>query len=92
MRCFGTPQHIRNKFGTGFYIEVKARIPSNEETIQVTRSMLDMSTVTSKELRDINDKEYFTSHEAASILTEAGVPYLVIDSILNLEEKQKLRQ
>jgi hypothetical protein len=48
--------------------------------------------VDSKELRDINNKEYFTSHEAASILTEAGVPYLVTDSILNMDEKQKLRQ
>lgn len=26
-KCFGTSQHIRDKFGTGFVIEVKAQMP-----------------------------------------------------------------
>jgi len=43
LRCFGTPAHIRNKFGTGFYIEVKARIPNAEETDAVLQSMLNTS-------------------------------------------------
>ena len=27
-KCFGTPQHIKDKFGTGFVIEIKAQLPT----------------------------------------------------------------
>lgn len=30
-RCFGSSQHIKNKFGTGYEIEVKVRKISDEE-------------------------------------------------------------
>ncbi len=30
-RCFGSSQHIKNKFGTGYEIEVKVRKISSEE-------------------------------------------------------------
>lgn len=26
-KCFGTPMHIKDKFGTGFVIEIKAQLP-----------------------------------------------------------------
>ena len=58
----------------------------------MTTNMLDMTTCSYKELRDINDQKDFSKAEAGQILTEAQVPYLVIDSILNLEEQQRLRQ
>jgi len=31
-KCFGTSQHIKNKFGTGYEIEIKVRLLSEEET------------------------------------------------------------
>ena len=43
LRCYGTPQHIRDKFGTGFCIELKARIPIASEIKDVVEGMLDMS-------------------------------------------------
>ena len=30
-KCFGSSQHIKDKFGTGFIIEIKARMPSQED-------------------------------------------------------------
>ncbi len=30
-RCFGSSQHIKNKFGTGYEIEVKVRKISSDE-------------------------------------------------------------
>lgn len=29
-KCFGTPQHIKDKFGTGYVIEIKAQPPTSE--------------------------------------------------------------
>ena len=28
LSCFGSPQHVQNKFATGFEIEIKIRLPS----------------------------------------------------------------
>lgn len=36
-RCFGSSQHIKNKFGTGYEIEVKVRKISEEELKALTR-------------------------------------------------------
>jgi len=30
-KCFGSSQHIKNKFGEGYLIEVKIRSPKGEE-------------------------------------------------------------
>jgi ATP-binding cassette, subfamily A (ABC1), member 3 len=30
-KCLGTPQHLKDKFGRGFVIEIKAKIPSLDE-------------------------------------------------------------
>jgi len=27
-KCFGTPQHIKDKFGVGFEVEIKIGVPS----------------------------------------------------------------
>lgn len=31
-KCFGTSQHIKNKYGTGYEMEIKVRLLSEEET------------------------------------------------------------
>ena len=92
LRCLGTQQHLRDKFGTGFAIEIKARVPNQSEIEQVVLSMLDMSESPSEELRAISQQKELTKAETGQILTEAGVPFLVIDSIINLQDSQKLRQ
>ena len=34
-KCFGTPQHIKDKFGTGFIVEIKAKIPTKDDIKEV---------------------------------------------------------
>jgi ATP-binding cassette subfamily A (ABC1) protein 3 len=34
-KCFGSKQHIKNKFGTGYQVEVKIKVPSNEEINEI---------------------------------------------------------
>lgn len=34
-KCFGTSQHIKNKFGTGYEMEIKIRLLSEEETTKM---------------------------------------------------------
>jgi ATP-binding cassette, subfamily A (ABC1), member 3 len=34
-KCFGSSQHIKNKFGTGYVIDVKIRKPTSEEIQQI---------------------------------------------------------
>ena len=41
-KCFGTPQHIKDKFGTGFVIEVKAQMPITEEIDEVKDGILNV--------------------------------------------------
>jgi hypothetical protein len=88
LRCFGTPQHIRNKFGTGFCIEVKARAPSDLEVRALLREKLDMSRSGSQEVRGMDAQEFFSSADTDKILTESGYPKHIIKSIVNLKEQQ----
>ena len=39
-KCFGTSQHIKDKFGTGYVIEVKAQQPGVEEIEEVRQGIL----------------------------------------------------
>lgn len=34
-KCFGSSQHIKNKFGTGFEVEIKIRKPESKELEKV---------------------------------------------------------
>jgi ABC-type multidrug transport system ATPase subunit len=34
-RCFGSSQHIKNKYGTGFEIQLKIRKATNDDTDQL---------------------------------------------------------
>ncbi len=40
-KCFGSAQHIKNKFGTGFVIEIKTRTLHLEELLLVTSELID---------------------------------------------------
>ena len=41
-KCFGTSQHIRDKFGTGYIIEIKSRLPLRDELEQIAKENLGM--------------------------------------------------
>ena len=43
-RCFGSSQHIKNKFATGYEIEAKFKVLSDDE-IQLTRKLLGLPDV-----------------------------------------------
>lgn len=38
-KCFGTSQHIKNKYGTGYEMEIKIRLLSEEETTQMINEL-----------------------------------------------------
>ena len=38
-RCFGSSQHIKNKYGTGYEAEIKIRKPSFDELVEVSAAM-----------------------------------------------------
>jgi len=39
LKCIGTSQHIKNKFGGGYEIEVKMKIPTQEEVNELTERL-----------------------------------------------------
>ena len=36
-RCFGSSQHIKNKFGTGYEVEIKVKMPEIEDIKELRR-------------------------------------------------------
>jgi len=39
-KCFGSSQHIKNKFGVGFEVEVKIKVPSRKQLLNMTMTEL----------------------------------------------------
>ena len=52
-KCFGTPMHIKDKFGLGFVVEAKAQVPTLEDTEKAKQSFLDLS---NERLKSVNIK------------------------------------
>ena len=86
-KCFGTPQHIKDKFGTGFVIEIKAQQPIAEEIQEVKDGIIIPATADDQELKAIYDKPAMTTEDASKLLLKAQVPGLIIESILQLGEE-----
>lgn len=86
-KCFGTPQHIKDKFGTGFVIEIKAQMPIQEEIDEVREGILSPDSVEDPELKKALSRPILTAEETSKILTASQVPGIVIESILNLDVK-----
>ena len=84
-KCFGTPQHIKDKFGTGFVVEIKAQMPIKEEIAEVRQGLLNPDAVESPELKEVLKQATMSAEEASKVLTEAQVPGIVIESILHLD-------
>ena len=86
-KCFGTPMHIKDKFGTGYVIEVKAQMPIQEEIDEVRESILSPESVEDPDLKLALSKPVLSAEETSKVLTAAQVPGIVIESILNLDSK-----
>jgi ATP-binding cassette, subfamily A (ABC1), member 3 len=57
-KCFGSAQHIRNKFGTGYVIEIKIRAPEQRDLDRVVEeSLVDGKLKMNSELFDISVQE-----------------------------------
>ena len=85
-KCFGSSQHIRDKFGTGFVIEVKAQMQIQEEVDEVREGILTPESVEEPELKEALKRPTLTTEEASKILAEAQVPGILIESILKLDQ------
>ena len=84
-KCFGTPQHIKDKFGTGYVVEIKAQQPGKEEIEEVRQGILSPENVEDPEIKEILKKEELTTEEASRALAAVQVPGIVIESILQLD-------
>lgn len=86
-KCFGTSQHIKDKFGTGFVIEVKAVMPMQDEIEDVRNGILNPENIQDPALKEALSRAELTTEEASKVLTAAEVPGIVIESILQLDQK-----
>jgi len=85
-KCFGTSQHIKDKFGTGFLVEIKAQMPIQEEIDEVRDGILTPESVEDPALKEALKRPTLTTEEASKILAEAQVPGILIESILRLDQ------
>lgn len=53
-RCFGSSQHIKNKFGVGYEIQVKIKKPSDEEMTALRQELTDKKVLPSPDAQKIN--------------------------------------
>merc|ERR1712226_199428 len=67
-KCFGTPQHIKDKFGTGFVVEIKAQMPTKEEIQEVRQALLSPEAVESPELKEVLKRNIMSGEEASKVL------------------------
>jgi len=60
-KCFGTSQHIKDKFGTGFVIEIKATTPLASEIEEVRQSILDPERIEDSTLKEALKRSSLTT-------------------------------
>ena len=55
-RCFGSSQHIKSKFGTGYEVEIKIRTPDANEYSEICSNLLDVKQLTDQvQIQSIED-------------------------------------
>ena len=81
-KCFGSSQHIRDKFGTGYIIEIKSRLPLRDELDAIAKIQLGMATE--------DRKRFYKRNEVKYMLEEAKAKPVVIESILPQAEAERL--
>ena len=70
-KCFGSSQHIKDKFGTGYVVEIKAQMPIKEEIDEVRDGILAIEGINDEVIQQALKKPTLTTEEASKILTEA---------------------
>lgn len=83
-RCYGSSQHIKNKFGVGYEIEIKIHKPKIEDLEQLARQLKFIDLDGDRNLGDrINLQDAIKQcHENEHLATNAGtVLGLVVDQI-----------
>ena len=73
-KCFGTSQHIKDKFGTGYIIEVKTR--------QLTRDQVESIVTGEFKVSKEGKKMLYTKQDIILMLEATNCPEVVIDSIV----------
>ena len=71
LRCMGSAQHLKNKFGQGFQVELKIKLVSNDDddyTANATQILRSKSGVSDEEAVDINREEFFSLEETLTAL------------------------
>ena len=71
-KCFGSSQHIKNKFGTGYVIDVKVRQPTSEEVQQLIDEELPQQFE-----RDIHGNRLVNIKQAHTVLSRLYSKYIV---------------
>ena len=74
-KCFGSSQHIKDKFGTGYIIEVKTR--------QLTRDQVESIVTGEFKVGKEGKKMLYTKQDVILMLETANCPEVVIDSIVD---------
>ena len=65
---FGTSQHIKDKFGTGYIVEIKAQMPIQEELDEVRDGILAIEGINDEVIQEALKRPSLTTEEASKIL------------------------
>lgn len=75
-KCFGTAQHIKNKYSTGFIIEMKVKQPDSEELgflLDCIASLTKSGDIRSSESENLTKDKYFTIASAEQKIRAADL-------------------
>ena len=78
-KCFGTSQHIKNKFGVGFEVEVKIKVPDRKKLLDMTMKELSPFCVDDPEFQ--KTKRLRMGATLWALATQTGLSQLECDLI-----------
>lgn len=78
-KCFGSSQHIKNKYGVGFEVEVKIEIPTHQKLLEIAETEL-VSCFTPDASQKRKDPKIYIANELRN-LWQQGVQTLILDRI-----------
>ena len=78
-KCFGSSQHIKNKYGVGFEVEIKIEIPTHQKLLEIAAAELVSCFIPDTSQRRKDPKIYIAKE--LRNLWQQGVQTLVLDRI-----------
>lgn len=86
LRCLGSSQHIKQRFGTGFEINVKTKIP-NDDSINELQEKIRNATDVTRNISD-NSKEVATDSASLNILkSDPAIDRLSMNNVFDICSK-----